>query len=71
MGSWMTRFQGLVLTMKPAFGFGRILPPTGAWVLSRHDGSGAMGASDAGIVPVMQLVIGHVVLANVCPDLVP
>src|SRR3954470_16081161 len=54
--------------MQSAFGFREACPASGAAVFPRQYGAGAMGASDAGVVLVVQRVIGHVMLEDVVPD---
>ena len=56
--------------MKPTFGFFKTLPSPGPWIVARLNGRGAVRASDAGVVLVMENVVGHVMRFDVGPDLI-
>src|SRR5260370_34503878 len=53
--------------MQAAFGFAEAGPAAGSWVFAREDGAGAVGATDAGIIAVVQGVVGDFVAAYVGP----
>ena len=61
----------LVALVKAALAvFGRLPPPAARTdILARLDGTGAGLAADAWVAPVVELVVGHVVLADVVPHL--
>src|SRR6202163_2336845 len=40
-------------------------PPARAWILARHHRAGARHAANAGIVPIVERIVGHVMLAHV------
>ncbi len=56
------------LFVQSALGLAEVLPPTRARIVSRKDGRGAMRAADAGIIAVVQGVIGHFMKLEVHPD---
>ena len=55
--------------VQTAFGLLEARPPSSSNIFSGLNRSGAMGASDARIIAVVQGVIGDVVLADVIPHL--
>ena len=59
----------MMLFVQSALGLAEIFPPTGARIVSRKDRRGAMRAADAGVIAVVQRVIGHLVELEVHPDL--
>src|SRR5712671_3216585 len=55
--------------MQPTFGLRKPRPPSRPRIFSRPDSPRAMRAADAGIILVMQRVVGHIVLMDVVPNL--
>src|SRR5687767_9418932 len=54
--------------MKPAFSLAELLPASGPGIISGLDGGGAVRASNARILPLVQGVVGHVVHPDIRPD---
>ena len=55
--------------MQAAFSFGKSRPAARTRILSGPNRAGAMRAADAWIIPIVQLVVGHVVVVDVTPHL--
>src|SRR5271165_5297778 len=55
--------------VQAALGLGESRPASRARIFSRPDGARAMRAADAGIVLVVQWVVGYVVIVDVAPHL--
>src|ERR1700681_1871119 len=51
--------------MQTALCFLAAAPPARAWILARHHRAGARHAANAGIVPIVERIVGHVMLAHV------
>src|SRR5262249_13116902 len=54
--------------MQSAFRFAETRPATGTGVFSRLDGTGAMRASDAREILIVQRIVEHVMSMDVIPD---
>src|SRR5438477_9036217 len=54
--------------VQAAFGLAKARPAAGARVLTGLHGASAMGAADAGVVLIMQWIVGHVVLDHIAPN---
>jgi len=54
--------------MQAALGLGRPCPASGARVFARLDGAGAMRASNAGKVLVVERIVENVMFVHVVPD---
>ena len=57
--------------MESAFGLRGTVPSSRPGIIAGHHGGRAMRTSDAGIMLVVQGVIGHVLGTNVFPNLFP
>ena len=55
--------------MQAALGLGESWPTAGAWIFSRANGARAMRAADAGIVLIVQRVVGDIVVVDIAPHL--